>query len=333
MKKIYILAIVLVISILTACGGPSKTNDDYAGNNSNNQVKENENTNEKKQTDSGAHASANRNSEEILAQFPDKKAKQVITTSVPIAEILYQLNIIPVGVPTSTNPLPDDFAHIDEIGSPMAPDLEKMTDLDADLILSSNALEDSLEESLKDMDLQRAYLPTDSYDDLKLSLEALGTYFDKESEAKAILQKIEDNEANLKASLKGKELPSVLLLIGTADSFMVMSEESYLGSLIATFDAENIATTTLNVDSRYSPINLESIVAADPDIIFVLSSLDHGASEDMYEKEIKNNEVWNSLSAYKNNQIHTVDYSTYGVTSILHVNKALTEIAQYFNVE
>lgn len=335
MKNIYILIIVLVISLLTACGDTSNTNEDSSVNNSinNENVNENDSGDENKQVDSGAHASANRNLEETLAQFPEEKVERIITTSVPIAEILHTLDITPVGVPTSTNPLPEAFNGVDEIGSPMAPDLEKMTDLDADLILSSNALEDSLEESLKDIDLQRAYLPTDSYEDLKLSLEALGTYFEKETEANAILQEMEDNEANLKASLDGKDLPSVLLVIGTADSFMVMSEESYLGSLIATFGAENIATTVLNVDGRYSPINLESIVAADPDIIFVLSSLDHGASEDMYEKEIENNEVWNSLSAYKNDQIHTVDYSTYGVTSILNVNKALTEIAQYFHVE
>src|SRR5699024_2418246 len=162
--------------------------------------------------------------------------------SVPIAEILHTLDIVPVGVPTSTNPLPEDFAGIAEIGSPMAPDLEKMTDLEADLILSSNALEDSLEENLSGIDLERAYLPTDSYEDLKMSVEALGIYFDKEAKATEVLQEMEDNEAALKAQLEGKDLPSVLLIIGTGDSFMVMSEDSYLGSLISTFGAENIAT-------------------------------------------------------------------------------------------
>ena len=334
MRKSFIFIFIIATVLLVGCGNTGETkntSNTVTEVNEENNEGVNENDNDKKS--SGAHASAERDLDETLAQFPKEKVDKVITTSVPIAEILHTLSITPVGVPTSTNPLPESFANIDEIGSPMAPDLEKMTDLEADLILSSNALEDSLEESLEGMDLERAYLPTDSYEDLKLSLEALGIYFEKEDEANTLLQEIEENEASLKEELAGKDLPSILLIIGTADSFMVMSEESYLGSLINTFGAENIATTELKVEDRYSPINMESIIAADPDIVFVLSSLDHGASEDMYEKEIESSEAWKNLSAYKNDQIHTVDYSTYGVTSILNVNKALSEIAQYFNVE
>lgn len=336
MRKSFIYMLIIASMLLVACSNNEENNPHNKHNNNteeNTNEAVNENDADKSDKKTGGHASVDRDLDEILAQFPEETVGKVMTTSVPIAEILYTLDITPVGLPTSTNPLPEEFADIDEIGSPMAPDLEKMTDLEADLVLSSNALEDSLEESLSGIDLERAYLPTDSYEDLKLSVEALGIYFDKEEKANEVLQEIEENEAALKTELEGKDLSSVLLVIGTADAFMVMSEESYLGSLISTFGAENIATTELKVEDRYSPINMESIVAADPDIIFVLSSLDHGASEDMYEKEIENSDAWQSLSAYKNDQIHTVDYATYGVTSILNVNNALTEIAQYFNGE
>jgi len=74
---------------------------------------------------------------EALAQFPATVPERIVTTSVPLTEMLYLLGITPVGVPTSTNPIPADFEAIDRIGSPMAPDLEVVTKLEPDLLLGA----------------------------------------------------------------------------------------------------------------------------------------------------------------------------------------------------
>ncbi|OMD84849.1 hypothetical protein BSK49_20820 [Paenibacillus odorifer] len=267
---------------------------------------------------------------EALSQFPAKVPERIVTTSVPLTEMLYLLGITPVGVPTSTNPIPADFETIDRIGSPMAPDLEVVTKLEPDLLLGAESLRSTLDKSLEGIDLQKAYLRTESFEDLKLSLKVLGTYFNKKDEMNAALTKILNKENELSQLAEGKELPSVLLVIGTADSFMVMSEKSYLGSLVKKLGADNIATSVLQVTDTYSPINMENIVAADPDIILVLASGDHGATEDKFKKEIEKNETWTKLSAYANNKINILDYSVFGVTSIINAETALTEIAKYF---
>ncbi|OMD84331.1 hypothetical protein BSK67_29860 [Paenibacillus odorifer] len=267
---------------------------------------------------------------EALSQFPAKVPELIVTTSVPLTEMLYLLGITPVGVPTSTNPIPADFETIDRIGSPMAPDLEVVTKLEPDLLLGAESLRSTLDKSLEGIDLQKAYLRTESFEDLKLSLKVLGTYFNKKDEMNTALTKILNKENELSQLAEGKELPSVLLVIGTADSFMVMSEKSYLGSLVKKLGADNIATSVLQVTDTYSPINMENIVAADPDIILVLASGDHGATEDKFKKEIEKNETWTKLSAYANNKINILDYSVFGVTSIINAETALTEIAKYF---
>lgn len=111
---------------------------------------------------------------------------------------------------------------------------------------------------------------------------------------------------------------------------MVMSEGSYLGSLVNRLGADNIATSVLKVTDTYSPINMEDLVVADPDIILVLASGDHGASEDMFKKEVESNDTWTKLSAYKNDKIQILDYDVFGVTSIKNAEQALTQIANYF---
>src|SRR5690625_5574147 len=104
----------------------------------------------------------------------------------------------------------------------------------------------------------------------------------------------------------------------------------YLTLTVERLGAENIATTILDAKDTYSPMNMEEIVAADPDIVLVLASGDHGASEDMYEEELKKNDIWKSLSAYQNDDIHILDYDIFVVTSILNVERAMTEFADYF---
>src|SRR5699024_454243 len=136
MKKVFLILLLIMSLILVACGNTTTKKES-----TNSTANEKATTDEVKEEE---EVVSDDDLSKLLANFPETPAEKVITTSVPLAEILHSLDITPVGVPTSTNPLPEAFQDIDEIGSPMAPDLEKMTMLEADLILSSTALEESL---------------------------------------------------------------------------------------------------------------------------------------------------------------------------------------------
>lgn len=266
---------------------------------------------------------------EKLKQFPEQVPTHVVTTSVALAEMLHLLGIMPVGVPTSTNPLPDDLKAVKRIGSSMQPDLEIVSSLQTDLLLGAESLRSTLDKNLEGIKLNKSYLPTDSFEDLKLSIKVLGTYFKKTTEMNAVLTKILDQENALIQKTKGKKPPTVMLIIGTSDSFMVMNDKSYLGSLVKRTGADNIATSVLKATSTYSAINMESVLTADPDIILVLASGDHGATVDKFNKEVEKNTAWTKLSAYKNKKITVLDYSVFGVTSIKNVDQALTQVSSY----
>lgn len=334
LKKLYWVLLIGVLALLTACTANSTDSDkekEEVSNTESKEVSEKEQSNETDDSYSLENDGIDQVAfEEALSQFPSKLPERLITTSVPLTEMLHLLGVTPVGVPTSTNPIPKDFDTIQRIGSPMQPDLEVVTNLQPDLILGAESLRSTLEKNLEGINLQTAYLKTDSFDDLKLSFKVLGTYFDKKEEMNAVLSKILAKENELAEKAKGKELPSVMLMIGTSDSFMVMSEKSYLGSLVKKLGADNIATSVLKVSDTYSPINMEDVVVADPDIILVLASGDHGASEDMFQKEVEKNDTWTKLSAYKNDKVHILDYDVFGVTSISNVEQALTQISNYF---
>lgn len=324
MRKLLIGVLIGVLAVATGCAPDAKqdTNKEKDGNKNENVAKQTVTENNDGVDD--------KELEELVSQFPETVPERLITTSVPLAEMLHLLDVTPVGVPTSTNPLPAEFDSIERIGSPMQPDLEVLTSLQPEVILGAKSLQSTLDKNLEGINLKTAYLPTDSFEDLKLSFKTLGTYFGKEKEMHKVLDRLVEKELELVKKGEGKDLPSVMLMIGTSDSFMVMNEKSYVGSLIKRLGAENIATTVLKATDTYSPINLEDVVVADPDIILVLASGDHGASEDMFKKEVENNDTWTKLSAYKNDNIHILDYEVFGVTSIKNAEKALTDVSNYF---
>lgn len=322
MRKYISMFIISMLVVLVACSSDGSNKEDKAIENmKTNTMSENKErlTLENDGVDESSFS-------EVMEQFSGDVPERMITTSVPLAEIMHYFEMIPVGVPSSNNPLPADFQSIEQIGSPMEPNLEIMTDLEPDIILSAESLQSTLEESLQGKGLLTAYLPTDSLDDLKLSMKALGTYFDQTELMNEKMQSIIDKENELAKQAVETEVPSVMLLVGTAESFMVMNSDSYLGSLIDRVGADNIATSVFEVKDTYSAINMEEVIAADPDVIFVLTSGDHGAAEDMFKTTIENDETWKQLSAYTNDQIHMLENEIFGVTSIQHVEQALTEI-------
>ncbi len=327
-QKFSILILAAMFALLTACSSDSVDSANEKENKPT--IGEKENAEQDKELTLENDGVDDEKLKEVLDQFSEEVPERIITTSVPLTEMLHLLEITPVGVPTSTNPIPEDFQSIEQIGSPMAPDLEVVTNLKSDLVLGAESLRSTLEQSLEGMELPTAYLPTDSFDDLKLSFKALGTYFNRTEQMNEKMQAILDKENELTTLAEGKELPTVLLMIGTSDSFMVMNDKSYLGSLVKRLGADNIATSILNAKDTYSPMNMEEIVVANPDIILVLASGVHGASEEMFQSEVEKNDTWTKLSAYQNDNIHILDNEVFGVTSISNVETALSEIANYF---
>lgn len=169
MKKLLVLLAVAALSAMTACSS-TNTADNQAKNEAVTSIAANE-TKEvtaanNKETTNTAEATGKVYSlendgvdealfNEALSQFPATVPQRIVTTSVPLTEMLYLLGITPVGVPTSTNPIPADFETIDKIGSPMAPDLEVVTKLEPDLLLGAESLRSTLDKTLEGMDLKK----------------------------------------------------------------------------------------------------------------------------------------------------------------------------------
>ena len=262
---------------------------------------------------------------ELQAQFQGQPSK-VVVASVAIAEILNVLDVTPVGVPTSTVALPDKFKDIQPIGSALKPDVEQVTKLQPDVVLGPASIKDSLEKQFKPASLKTAYVPSDSLEELKLSTVVLGRVFKQEQKASEFIASMEKQEKDAVSQAQGKTAPKVMILFGSAESFMMMNENTFAGSIAKKLGASNVVTDVLKSEETYLPLNMENVVTANPDVILLVSHGDPQAAIQKFEADVKKNGAWEKLNAFKNKRVQALDYNLFGVASIVKASDAYKEM-------
>ncbi|OCT16141.1 ferrichrome ABC transporter substrate-binding protein [Paenibacillus pectinilyticus] len=265
---------------------------------------------------------------ELLAQFKTQNPSKVVTVSVGISEILNELGVMPVGVPTTASKMPAAYANITKIGTSHAPDLEQIAKLTPDVILGPASIKDSLEKQFVPAKLPTAYIPVDSLDELKLSTVVLGRLFKQEAKATAVIEKTTTEEAAARELGKGKPAPKVLILFGSAESLMFMNENTFTGSLVKQLGASNVVSDVLKLKDAYVPLNMESIVTANPDAILLVAHGDPAAVAKKFEEDLKKNGAWEKLNAFKNGKFKSLDYNLYGIASIINAPAAFKDLGQ-----
>lgn len=259
---------------------------------------------------------------ELMAPFGDKTPAKVVVASVAVAEVLNALGVVPVGVPTSTVALPEAFKDVQKIGSALKPDIEQVTKLQPDIVIGPASIKDSLEKQFKPASLKTAYIPADSLEELKLSTIVLGRVFKQEQKAKDLLDRLGKQENEAAALAKGKTAPKVLFLFGSAESFMMMNEKTFAGSIAKKLGASNVVSDVLKSQETYVALNMENVVAANPDVILLVAHGDPNTAIQKFEEDVKKNGAWEKLNAFKNGRVKALDYNLFGVASLVKAGDA-----------
>lgn len=202
----------------------------------------------------------------VQEESPVEEVK-VVSATVSATNVLAKLDAEVVGVPTTTQTLPAQYADLPEVGQAMSPDLEIVASLEPDLFIMDSNFQASVEESLSQYGLNTFFFETGSYSDFVNSIKQLGVEINREDEAKKLVNEI---EASVTKALekKGDQSPTVAVIFGAGENFMLATDTSYLGDLVKTLGATNI-TSKLDGDmsSGYVQFSLEQILAQNPDYV------------------------------------------------------------------
>lgn len=260
----------------------------------------------------------------------EQSEERIVTTSVAIAEILDELGVdTVVGVPTSeTYTLPERYDGVDEVGMPMNPDMEIISTLNPTLILSPNSLEGDLKERYSNSKIDAAFMNLKSVTGMYKSIEELGALIGKEAEAQVLVDDFKAYMEDYQEKNGDREGPRVLILMGLPGSYVVATENSYVGSLVELAGGKNVYTGESEED--FINVNVEDMLEKSPDIILRTS---HAQPEDvqvMFEEEFSTNEIWQHFDAVTNNKVYDLDNEFFGMSANFNYQKALEVLDELF---
>ena len=207
--------------------------------------------------------------------------------------------------------LPDTVQNLGAVKEPSA---ETLLAVQPDFVLASTKTQADIDlrPTLEQAGIPVAYFDVSSFSDylemLEICTRITGCPERYEQYGTAVQAQVEE----AKARAEGKEAPTVLYLRATGGSCKVKnSKGSVLGEMLEDLRCTNIADSDA---SLLEELSMESILAADPDYIFlVLQGGNQEKARQTLEKAVLSNPAWQQLTAVKEGRCHYMDQALYNL--------------------
>jgi len=249
--------------------------------------------------------------------------ERLVATTVALVEILDELELDLVGIPTSYKELPERYDDATEVGNAAEPDMEIIKSLKPTDVLSVTTLdaEYDLAPVFENAEIPVTFYDMESVEGMYETIEALGDDYDRQDEAENIIHEFHDKMDEIEAKIEEEDSPSVLILLGVPGSYLVATENSYLGDLVKRAGGENVFPGEDGIE--YTAANTEHLQQTDPDIILRAA---HGMPDEvveMFEEEFKENDIWQHFEAVQNDQVYDLEETLFGTTANIRAPEAL----------
>ncbi len=248
---------------------------------------------------------------------------RLIATSPAVAEICNRLNLDLVGVCNTNSSIPERYEELPKVGMAMNPDLEILKSLNPDYVLSPNSLQNDLQPKYASIEVNSLFLNLKSVDGMYNSISALGEKFDREQEAKALVDEFNVFMDDYRSKNADKEKPKVLVLMGLPGSYIVATENSYVGNLVELAGGINVYAGT---DEEFLNANTEDMKTKDPDIILRAAHALPDQVKDMFAEEFETNDIWKHFRAVQEGRVYDLDPSLFGMSANFKYPQALEEL-------
>ena len=244
----------------------------------------------------------------------------VVATSVAVTEILDALGVKVSGVPSTVYELPESTKGAVEVGNPMSPDLEIIKSLNPTMVVSVDTLGSDYMNLFTENNIPSEFISLESLDGLKEAITNLGEKFDKNEEAKALLEEIESKELEVKEKAESLENPEVLVLFAAPGSTMIATSKSYIGSLVELVGGKNIIEDN---STSFTTYNKEDLAMLNPEKILVMV---HALPEETIaalQAEMASDSAWQNINAVKEGNVIYLDSEYFGMSANLKVIEGL----------
>jgi len=236
---------------------------------------------------------------------------RIVSTTVAITQILDELELDLVGIPSSAKELPKRYDGVTKVGNPMSPDMEQVKMLKPTEVLSVTTLEYDLKPVFEDAGIEATFLNLTSVQRMNEAILDLGERYNRQPQADMLIKKFQDKVDLIEQQTAEHHKPTVLILMGIPGSYLVATEHSYIGDLVKLAGGINVVQ---GEGVEFLASNTEYLFQSNPDVILRAS---HGMPDEvvkMFDEEFKNNDIWKHFNAVKNNRVYDLEEALFGTT-------------------
>lgn len=320
-KLLSIIAVMGIIAVaMTGCGSATEEQATNA------EVEQESGATEKSTEDNSSSEQSKETTTDEKENNTEEKTGEdtVVASSVAVVQILDALGIPMAGVPTSSYELPESVKDATRIGNPMEPDMEVIASLEPTIVVSVDSLSEDLSKQFETIGAESFFVNLSSYEGLKNSIISLGERFAVEEKAQELVKGFEEREDKIASLIEGKESPSVLIIFGASGSFMVASEDTYVGDLVKQVGGKNIIT---DAKAAFSPVDMEYLADQNPQYILFMAHANPEESLEAFRKEFETNVAWQSFDAVKNDKVIALETGYFGMSANLLAIDAMEKLA------
>ena len=251
---------------------------------------------------------------------------RIAATSVAVMQICEKLNLDLIGVPhTDLTEIPEMYQKAVPVGSPMSPDMEILSQIQPDWVLSPISLMSDLKPKYEAAGFRYAFLNLKNIQGMFKSIEELGELFHRENEADQLVQEFKQYYTEFQKEHEEQDNPTVLILMGLPGSYVAATENSYVGSLVELAGGINVYEGT---EEEFLNVNTEDILEKDPDIILRTAHAMPDSVMEMFAEEFENNDIWKHFQAVKSGRVYDLPNDEFGMSANFKYQDALNTLEE-----
>ncbi|MGI8317124.1 ABC transporter substrate-binding protein [Halobacillus mangrovi] len=232
--------------------------------------------------------------------------EKVVALEFSFVDNLASLGVSPVGIADDNDkeriiePIREKIGDYTSVGTRKQPSLEVISSLQPDLIIADMKRHKDIYDQLSEI-APTIILPSlaADYEGIIDSFETVAKTMGMEEEGQEVLKEHKAKMEELRAQVPEDEDRTVLPAVVADSGYFAHNMESYTGSLLESIGLKNAIQSG---DARYNKINLEQVVEFNPDVMFHMSTGDQTVVD-----EWKNNDLYQDISAVKNDAVYEVD--------------------------
>nr|WP_285891279.1 ABC transporter substrate-binding protein [Paenibacillus pasadenensis] len=232
------------------------------------------------------------------------KPEKIVVLNTEALPLFYQLGGKAAGVATAAGTvMPKGAETAEQVGEIQAVSLEKIISLKPDLVIGQSFFHAGLREPLGESGIPLALTKIDNYDKVMKAAVLFGRLLGKEQEAE---KAVKETEARIKAIVDKApgEGPSFAAITIMPMGVSIQKSGTLTLDIAGRLKLRNIADQMPEGDFPGSvPYSIESLIAADPDYLFLVVHGTEEAGRKKLKEDMESNPAWSSLRAVKNGKL------------------------------